>query len=862
MTTRKATLLQTRILTASLWALLLPVGGSLPGQAQIDAKTDAKTDGPPVVPPAKTSDALPLPPQGNPAPTDLAKPVLPAGGGSQYVLEFNRSPVIGHRLKLHGIYDEARIQFTRPRNWQTKDARLLLRFRHSPALYATRSNLTVIVNGTNVGSVPLNYKKGELASSVYPIPARVLQDYNEVVIAALQNNSPTCTQDPFDPSLWTEVLPDSKLVLDYQPQAIDLDFSRYPYPLFDTLSLEPNRIAYRLPETLDETWLTGTARLHAALGRLAQYRPLETRVLQPGETAQPGERLVVIGTPTMQPSLAQLKLPLAIKAGQLLDQQQQPLPPDVGVLMLTPSSDGKNLVLVATGNGVAGVAKATQFLVQARDRQIGTGQTIMVKQLDAVPSPPPRDWPAFLPSQNAFQFKDLKDYNSRPLSDITVRGADAPVVEVDFKALPDDRFDPGSTVNLLFSYSAQVNTLTSMVEVQLDGVPITGKRLDSDKGALRDQLMIPLPAERVKPYSKLQVRFQLDPRERRSCNRATDQQLWGTVHADTKFEINRHQSVQIPDLQLLQYGYPFAAPQDLSSTAIALPDRPTPTDVLVLLGFAERLGRLSRAESLQFNVYRANQLPEAEKQDKHLVAIGTQAQFPLPQAFQAPGFRLQDLFARQREQSTITTLPDDQGVVKEIVSPWNSKRVLLALSGQTDQGLQQLRALFSQDDLFFQLRADTVLIKANRERPSPYERQTYTLEALQNSPQTQEITDQTPQAQVFRLIQNSWFLLAPGTLIAALVLYGVFQTYLNRVGRKGAIGPESLPPFEASTASPADQPPANGTRNYAATRSSQGEAGVSVKTEVEALKDETYWVMLADQEQPDQSAEIPASDDD
>ena len=789
MTIRTATLPHSHLLTAYLCALLMPLALSSRGQAQTDSGA------PPLVAPAKTSDAPAIAPQANPqAATTATKPALQAPAGGQYVLEFNRSPVIGHRLKLHGIYDEARIQFTRPRNWQTKDARLLLRFRHSPALYATRSNLTVIVNGTNVGSVPLNYKKGELASSVYPIPARVLQDYNEVVIAALQNNSPTCTQDPFDPSLWTEVLPDSKLVLDFQPQPIALDFSRYPYPLFDTLSLEPNRIAYLLPATLDETWLTGAARLHTTLGRLAQHRPLETRALQATETVQPGERLVVIGTPKMQPSLAQLKLPLAIQDGQIFDQQGKPLPPDVGVLMLTNSADGKSLVLVATGNGAVGVSKATQFLVQARDRQIGTGQTIIVKQVDAVPSPLARDWPAFLPLRNAFQIKDLKDYNGQPLSDITVRGADAPIVEVDFKALPDDRFDPGGTVNLLFSYSAQVNTLTSMVEMQLDGVPILGKRLDSAKGALRDQLTINLPAERIKPYSKLQVRFQLDPRERRSCNRATDQQLWATVHADTQFDLNRHQGVQIPDLQLLQYGFPFAAPQDLSSTAIALPEAPTANDVLVLLEFAARLGRLTRAESAQFNVYRASHLPEAEKQQKNLVAIGTQAKFPLPQAFQTAGFTLQDLFTRQREKSVITTLPDDQGVVKEIVSPWNGQRVLLALSGQTDNGLKQLRDLFSNDDLFFQLREDTVLIKANLDHPSPYDRQAYTLEALQNTPQKQEITDQTPQEKVLNVIRSSWFLLAPGTLLAALVLYGVFQSYLNRVGRKGAIGPVSPKP--------------------------------------------------------------------
>src|SRR3712207_7540516 len=54
-----------------------------------------------------------------------------------------------------------------------------------------------------------------------------------------------------------------------------------------------------------------------------------------------------------------------------LDEKKKALPPDVGVLMLASSPNKKSAVLVATGNGPKGVAKAVQFLVQSRDRKIG-----------------------------------------------------------------------------------------------------------------------------------------------------------------------------------------------------------------------------------------------------------------------------------------------------------------------------------------------------------------------------------------------------------------------------------------------------------------------------------------------------------
>ena len=134
-------------------------------------------------------------------PTSYVKPLSPG----QYILEFNRSPVVGYRLRLNGIYDEARIQFTRPRNWQTLSVKMMVRYRHSPALYATRSNLTLLVNGNTIGSVPLNKKKDDIGTAVFEIPTRLIENNKEIVIAALQNNSPTCTQDFFNPSLRTEV---------------------------------------------------------------------------------------------------------------------------------------------------------------------------------------------------------------------------------------------------------------------------------------------------------------------------------------------------------------------------------------------------------------------------------------------------------------------------------------------------------------------------------------------------------------------------------------------------------------------------------------------------------------------------------
>jgi hypothetical protein len=277
----------------------------------------------------------------------------------------------------------------------------------------------------------------------------------------------------------------------------------------------------------------------------------------------------------------------------------------------------------------------------------------------------------------------------------------------------------------------------------------------------------------------MQINFRLDPRERRSCSRVTDQQLWGTIHADTSFDLRREHVAQIPDLKLMQSAFPFAEPQDLSSTAIVLPKTPNSKDVMLMLEVSERLGRLSRADAVQLNVFRANSLPQEKRKTDHLIGIGTRAEFPFPEVFEADGLALEKLLARKRGQSSVQTLPDAEGVIKEIVSPWNKERVLLALTGQTETGIGQVQDLFNQDSLFYQLDGDTVLISANQSQPSPYTAQDYNLEFLRQSSQ-REVSTTNRLERLLVLMRSNWFVLAPGLIAAALMLYGVMQLYLKK----------------------------------------------------------------------------------
>jgi cellulose synthase operon protein B len=697
----------------------------------------------------------------------------------QHVWEFNRSPAIGNRLRLEGVYPEGHVEFTRPQGWDVRSAQVQLRLQHSPSLLPDRSNLTVRINDTSVGSVPLGAStKGEPNEISFNIPANLLQDKNDLSILAEQQNSDTCS-NPSDPTLWTEILPDSKVILNFRPKPIALGFSRYPYPFLDSLSLETNQITYLRPAAYTAEWLTAASRFETSIGRRLGKVLLNTRLVGGLGEAKGGDRLVIIGTPAEQPALAQLSLPFALQNGKFIDAKKAVIPDDVGILAMALTKDSRIPTLVATGNSPAGVAKAVQFLVQAKDTELGTGQALTVNALTDVPPPAPRAWAGYMPVENNFQLSALQDIDGEVLGDTTVRGTSAPPVHIAFKGLPDDRFLDGSAMTLRYSYSPQMDSRTSAVEIRIDQVTVASKRLSSNGGD-HETFSFRLPEEKIKPDSVMDVHFVMKPEAGSECGLEADQQLWGTIHAETSFDMRRDNVVRIPDLTLLKAGYPFTEPQDLSTAAIALPANPSETEVQTLLAFSERLGRVSQAESVKTQVF-VGDVPQDAKNKLNVVGIGTRDRLTVKEVFQEKeGFSLDNALTRQWEQSQVQTTSDNEGVVKAIVSPWNKDRQLIAFTGQNDKGLTELQSLFKQDQLFKKLGGDTLLVSSNTPNPVASNPDDYTVREFQEAKQ-RRVANTSVVGRVVLFLQDNWFMVPAGIAFVALPLYGFSQLYLNRI---------------------------------------------------------------------------------
>ncbi len=690
-------------------------------------------------------------------------------------MAFSRSPVVGNRLRLQGVYPEARLGFTRPRHWNLQSAKAVVRYQHSPGLLGERSHLTLRVNNTSLGSVPLDRSDSQIAEAVFDIPTNLIQERNGLSLVAVQHTSETCT-NPANPGLWTEILPDSKLLFDFKSQPVALDLSQFPYPFIDPLSLDPNSITYLTPKAYTDNWSTAVSRFQVAASRMAERHPLTTQVVNKIDALDWGDHLVVIGTPKDQPLLAEMSLPFTVKDGQILDKDETPLPADAGLLILTTVKDGAVPALVATGNNAAGVAKAVQLLTQPGDRQVMTGQTLLVTSVTDAASPQ-GDWPGYLPRNSVFQLADLTMEGGDAFQDVTVQGATPPAIQIPFKAPPGEAYLRDSTVTLDYSYSRQVNPRTSAVEVKLNDVSVGSRRLDDWQGG-RKRFTVELPPALIRPDSVLTVNFILDPRDSELCGPPTDSQLWGTLHGDTTFDLKHDTVFELPDLKLLTAGFPLAAPQDLSQLAIALPEAPTVTELNTLLALSKRLGQISSAEAVKLVVTTGQ--PSAEIGDRHIVGIGRRDRFPLAKVLQDGSLDISGA-ARFWKESQTQSVPNYDGIIKA-VSLEGDTHTAIALTAETETGLEVLQDVLNFDSLFFQLQGDTVLVNRTAEEPQPYDPGAYRLTSLNQSPR-QQVRDVSSMRGATLFLQQYWFLIPTGIILLALLLYGISQLYVNRVSR-------------------------------------------------------------------------------
>lgn len=463
-------------------------------------------------------------------------------------------------LMMYGIKAERYIPFHIPRSWTvTGDVELELRVDHSETLLPQNSALTVFVNNRAVASSFLNGENAKDGRILATVPSTLLGEFNQIRISVVQHYTTDC-EDPFDPNLWTRISHESVLRIPYARKPVELDLVQLPGPLFEETGVGPvvlDLVTGTAPtaETMEAIGVLGFA-----YGRLADYRGLQIDKATTSLTSLRRHALVV----GRWDEIAQVHPLLPGKqpaAGQ-------------GLVALVPNPQDPTLaLLVVTGGDAEGLKKAA-FAVAGNDRhEVLSGPDALINELN-VAWPVSRRDPKPVPSTTRFTLADLN------IQDRTVRGFYADPVVVPLQMEGDAAVRPsGAELVVDYSYSSQLDTRLSTLEVSVDGVVLLGHPLERPTGEQNGEIRVQIPPELLRPHAKVFLQYHLFPESFDACERVSDQIVWGTIHATTRFEVPRDHHAELPDLGRLRYDFwPYTLDGDAGAVTLITPDAPAVED--------------------------------------------------------------------------------------------------------------------------------------------------------------------------------------------------------------------------------------------------------------------------------------------
>lgn len=652
--------------------------------------------------------------QSTPPQTATPAASAPATGGKSLRIGMtNLGNPQGYRLKT--VRTQRDYPFTRPKGWKVSpSSNIHITFQHGANLLPERSSLNVLVNNRILSSIPLGKNNITPTTTNIAVPPDLLKDNNILSFQVDQHYTYKC-EDPFSEELWTEILPDTALTLNYSLEPVRPDLAQYPFPLLDPLNnYTPTTVGYVVPNNASNGTLEAFGVVAAHLGQQARWRSLKPYMADTNALHSP-DNLILIGTPSENSAINSIAngLDLKLSGGQFTDKNGGTIPEDYGVLQLIPNPfNPTRAILVVSGNGPEGVKKAAHVLSQGAINKILVGRSAVVKDYQKGADYPYRAWDGFV-LQSGDNFADLD------LPTQTSRGITALPIFYQLKLMP-DIFMPGrrtAKLHTVYSYASQLDSSQSKLEILMNGKAIKSVPLDDKNGKSLADLTIDIPTEEVHTFNDLEYRFHLYPEKYDMCRFVTDVHIWGTVHNTSWIEFPGEIKAALPDVGLVNDGgFPFTSYQDMSQTAVVLPDSPVNTDLQTMLQVFTRLGRESYShKGIELKAYHAKDLPDDVKKNNNLIAIGKKGQNALFDQLKDKSSLLTEgtwntLQEDQKQRIAQLHYTPGQGVIEQLLSPWNDNRVVLLLTGENDTAMVRNAQLFANDPWFQKINPGNLVV--------------------------------------------------------------------------------------------------------------------------------------------------------
>lgn len=624
-------------------------------------------------------------------------------------------------IYLPTVSAQRQLTFTKPDTWSVNSAMVDVTFQHSLVLTPHNSWLQVSVNDKILRKVSLGPSNAKATRLKVPIPPGILKDFNTLSFTVQQHYIDQC-EDPLDKSLWTQILPESKLVFNYSDRLPEIDLAAYPYPVVDPLAYGPVEVQYVVPEGSTDRELQALAYVHVHLAQAADNREMLSRVAFPKIDYGGENHLVLVGRPIENPDMqafnaSAAQLGYRIDRGQWIDTRtRQTLNDDTGLILFFPHPQHPDrAVLMVTGNSDEAVLQAATYLTTRPSEAGLTEQAVAVPEGWMPPESRSATVPRFIERETrtfaelGFPVQSVEKINAPPIL------YHVPVLS-SFKEQGDNLY-----LDLVYSYGPGANPTYSSLELRLNDVAFASiPLLNEEEGEERARATIPVPKELIQKRNTLVAQFHLMPDKYGFCVDNYEDNNWGKILDESSFRVEGDPGSLLPDLGALKIaGYPYTREANLSDTHIVLSENPSQALIESMLAVASRLGRYVTADTdLRFSVKRG--IDNLPKTKNVIVLQEIRKDAGLPKGHRL-GWLMEDgersllreyRYAGQGGEAQANYVEGRGAAFLEQFQPYNNRNVVTVITSPQGRNVDLVARAFERDERYEKLLSGPVLMLA------------------------------------------------------------------------------------------------------------------------------------------------------
>jgi len=616
-------------------------------------------------------------------------------------------------IPLNGPYDAAYFSFAVPNTWAlSTGAQLYLSMTVSFSrtfytefdypVVASGGMLTVYMNDTLLGVLALD-EAGEVESTL-PIPLEAFvsnRDDGRMAFYVELDAGDFCYVDE---EFALFIHPTSYFYLPHEIVKPQVDLTKFPGVIYQETFVQETALIV-VPDKPTAAELQSALTVASGLGNFSQNElPIDITTMSALTPAQQAANHLIMVGKASSLNMGGLELPLKPVNGQF---QNYGGNPDDGIVQLvnSPWNIG-HVILLVSGNSDAGLVKAAQAVSTGTLRSNRFNNLAVVEGIQlaqTLPSIPEMRTLAAMGYENLI-------FNNRGLEATTYSFQ----VPTGWTITSDAYFE------LAFGNSSLVDYEQSGISVYLNGKPISSVRLDAEtsKNPI-NKVRISIPESAIIPgANQIEVQVYLFPND--FCTPPDAQGLWVNIWDESIFNIPiiQQEADISTTVDLADYPAPFTLNTELNNTAFVLP-RDNLDAWRGAVKITSYLAFRTNSPIVTLSAFYSDELPEDARAKYHMILIGRPTQIPLVkeinQYLPVPFDENSDI-ALDSGLRVIYNVPDDVplGYIELLTSPWNAENLIVAILGNSQQGINWATSALVDNLLRAQVSGNYVIVNGTQ----------------------------------------------------------------------------------------------------------------------------------------------------